>query len=121
MAAGTVYVQGARELQRAFNRADKQLATDLRKELRAVGDVVAVEARSRFGGLSARTAAGMKTRLRGGTVAVEQTLRKTTGRRPDWGAVQMRRALEPALDAKTGEVLRRTEQMLDRIGSDNGF
>ncbi len=59
----------------------------------------------------AHTAEGFKTRVRAtGIVVVEQSIRKTTGRHPEYGALMMTKALLPAraismLDAQ--EVLER--------------
>ncbi len=99
----------------------KDLTRDLRAELREAGDIVRDESRSRFSGISPRSAAGYRTVVRARGVAVEQRLGRTTGARPDFGALQLRRALNPALEAKTGEVERQLEGMLDRLGSRNGF
>ena len=60
-------------------------------------------------------AAGYKVRVRQSGVAVQQSLRKTTGKRPDYGALQMRRALLPALDANEAETMQKVEAALDDV------
>lgn len=97
----------------------------MQRELRAVGEIVAADARPRLAGLnpsaSGATVSGIRPRTRVGLVAVAQTKGKTTGLRPDWGATQMRWALEPALEAKTGEIETGMEAMLDRLFTEYGF
>lgn len=118
---GTVRVQGLRELQRDFRRMSSELAKDLRSELREAGDIVRDDARPRMAGYSGKTAAGFRTVVRARGVAVEQRLGRTTGKRPDFGALQMREALVPALDAKQDEVVDRLDRMLDHLAGENGF
>ena len=121
MAQGTVRVKGLRELQRAFGKISKDLKKETRDELRAVGNLVTEEARSRFMRYDARSASGFKTRVRQKEVTTEQSRRRTTGKRPDYGALQMRRALLPALAEKEDEVVDRLDKMLGRLGNDAGF
>lgn len=115
MAAGAVRVKGLREFQRACNKADKQTKTGLRARLRDAGDTVRGEASARFAHVDGKSAAGYRVAVRARGVAVEQRLGRTTGRRPDFGAKQMREALVPALEAKRGQVERNLEDMLDDI------
>lgn len=121
MAQQTVRVSGLRQLNRAFREVDKALAKELRDELRDAAGIVAEDARSRFQSISPSSAAGFKPRARAAGAFVEQSKRRTTGKRPDFGALQMTRALLPALEAKEGEVIDRVEQMLDRVGDRAGF
>lgn len=113
--AGPVVVKGVRELQRALRVYDMDLAKNLRQELKQVGMLVQVEARARFTSFSEKSAAGYKVRVRQRGVSVEQSLRKTTGLRPDWGALQMTQALIPALVTKEPLVVERVERMLDNL------
>jgi hypothetical protein len=106
----------------AFRKAEGDLDKELRRELLAVGEPVAEDARGRLSAYNPRSAAGIRARLRSGTTVVaEQRLGKTTGRRGDWGALQMRRALSPALAAHEGEIVQRLDAMLGRVGSNAGF
>jgi len=70
-----------------------------------------------------RTAEGFRTYVRGqgSTVQVEQSLRKTTGLRPDWGALQMTEALLPARDEKLDEVADRIEDGVGGLLRKHGF
>jgi hypothetical protein len=54
-------------------------------------------------------------------VVVRQTARKVTGKRGDFGSLQMRLALIPAADENEAEVERRLEAFLDTVIRRNGF
>lgn len=121
-AGGAIRVEGLRELERALKASDKDAAKGLRKELREAAKVVSLEARSRFSGVDGYSAMGIRPRVRSGLVAVaEQSRKRTTGKRGDYGALQMRKALVPALWDKRDEVEERIENMLDTVGRNNGF
>ena len=114
----TVRVQGLRELDRALKQSDAGLRKMMRADLKEAARPVSDEAQQRLGRIraSARTTSGIRPRVRSaGVVVVEQSRRKTTGKRGDWGAYQMRAILIPALAARTGEVVHRLETMLDRL------
>lgn len=122
MASGAIRVEGLRELERALKASDKDAAKGLRKELREAAKVVALDARGKFAGVDGYSAMGIRPRVRAGLVAVaEQSRKRTTGKHPDYGALQMRTALVPALWDKRPEVEKRIEKMLDTVGRDNGF
>ena len=95
--------------------------------LRSGGQIVQEEARKQFirkvsGRGVQRTAEGFRTYVRvGGAVSVEQSLRKTTGLRPDWGALQMTEALLPARDEKLDEVAERIEDGIGGLLHKHGF
>lgn len=115
-------MRGLRELNRDFRKMKNGLPKELKDELMEAGAIVAVEARSRFASISPRSAGGMRERVRGGgLVVVEQKARKTTGKHPEFGRLQMTRAFLPALDDKAPEVERRLERMIGRLAGDNGF
>jgi hypothetical protein len=113
--AQALRVKGLRELIRATDKSTKQLKKGTRDALRRAGDIVRVDARDRFADVDARSAAGYRTVVRQRGVSVEQSIGRTTGKRPDYGAKQMREALSPALDAKSGEVEKEFEAVLDEI------
>lgn len=122
MAATSVKVNGLRQLHRAFKEYDNGLKLELEQELRDAGDLVATGARTRFLGVDARSATGFKTRVKGfGRVVVQQSRRRTTGRRGDYGSLQMRRALLPSLAENEPQVMDAVEGMLDRLGRREGF
>jgi len=87
----------------------------VRDTFRHVGDVVRVEWTREFSvRYDARSAAGYRTRVRQRGVQVEQSLRKTTGLRPDYGRLQQRVG-EAVLDQKQGELARGFERALDTV------
>jgi hypothetical protein len=103
--AEVVRVRGHREFQAALKVADREGKRLIRARLRKAGDVIKVDARSRFAPVSAKSAAGFRTAVRARGISVEQSKRKTTGKHPEFGGLQMRRALIPALESNRGVVL----------------
>ena len=121
MAASTVRVRGLRELQRDFRKMSKDLSKEVRDGLREAAEPVRQEASTLFSPISADSAAGYKVRVRQRGVAVEQSRRRTTGKRPDFGRLQMGRALIPALENRADEVVKGVEKVLDKLAGSNGF
>lgn len=122
MAVETVRIKGLRELNRALKNYDKDLNKDLERELLAAATLVKEDAYQRFVGVDLKSAGGFRPRIRGfGRVVVEQRYRKTTGQHPNFGSLQMRRALLPALSAQEEPVMKAVEGMLDRLGLEEGF
>jgi hypothetical protein len=73
---------------------------------------------SRYDG---RSAAGYKVRVRARGVAIEQSLRRTTGEHPQFGSLQMRTALLPALAEEGDNVRQAIGNMVDTAGIRAGF
>jgi hypothetical protein len=116
MAAAAVRVRGLREAIGAFRAVDRALAKDFRQELKEAAEPVASAARSKLGRYRGVSMA-VSPRLQGGSgvgVVVRQNARKVTGRRGDFGGLQMRRAFEPALDEHADEVVDRVDAALGR-------
>ena len=113
--AGAIKVEGLREFQRACNKSQKDVKKGLRTRLLKVGEVVARDAKPRFAPIDATAAGRFRPRVRTGMVAVEQPKRKTTGMHPEFGRMQLGIALIPALEAKSGEVEREFNDMLDDL------
>jgi hypothetical protein len=111
----TFRVIGYRELMRALKHADTDSRRFARAALRESGETVRRDATERFASVSVRSAAGYKVGVTQKSVRVYQSLRKTTGKRPDYGALQMRRALLPALAANEEETVKAFEDAIDRI------
>lgn len=120
MAGTTVRVSGLNETIRAFNRIDRSLANEVRSELKKVAEPVAADARGRIGRYSGANTAGIKPVTSTRSVFVRQSQGKTTGKRPDFGALQMRHLLG-ALYENQDEIFRGVENMLDRLTSREGF
>ncbi len=105
-----IQYEGLREIAQALREVDKETLAELTRDLGDVGHVVEHEAVDLFDAIDARSAAGFDTRVRINTssmalVSVGQSLRKTTGRRPDYGTLQVEDALLPARDRKIGEAV----------------
>lgn len=111
----TVQVKDFRLFMAALAATDRKTQRAAREEIRKAGDAVRLEAGVRFGPVDRRSAAGYRTRVRQRGVAVEQSLRRTTGRRPDFGGLQMRRALVPALEHNEEATARALEHALDEV------
>lgn len=125
MAGQPIRVLGLSELLSALNAVDRDLAKNLRSELKEAGEVVARDAREKLSSLfpsPVRSAAGIVVRVRSaGLVTVEQKYRKTTGKRPDWGVTQMKDAFLPAADAKQDIAAQHIEAAIDNTARDHGF
>lgn len=117
MANQTVRVTGYRELLHALQRAEADTRKYVRAEFKHVGEIVQEDAAARFARYDTRSAAGYKVRVRQRGVAVEQSLRRTTGKHPEYGKLQMVKALMPALADKEGEVEARFEEAIDRVAA----
>lgn len=111
----TVSVEGFRELMLGLHNAGKDTEKFGRAALRHAGDAVKEDASRKFAKYSKRTAEGYRVRVRRTGVAVEQSIRRTTGLRPDFGALQMRRALVPALEENTEETMHAMEVAVDLV------
>lgn len=116
MAAETIRLHGIKELHRDLRKYDRELALELNRRLKDAAELVRQAASERFQPISSATAAGFRPRARSGSAFVAQSKRRTTGLRPDFGSLQMRVALVPALESKSGEVERAVEQLLDELG-----
>ncbi len=111
----TVRVDGLREFMRATAKAEKDTKKLVRARLREAGESVRIEAKDRFSRISAESASKFKVRARAAGVFVEQSARKTTGLRPDYGSLQMTRALIPALELKADEVTEEVAKAADEL------
>lgn len=111
----TLRVEGYQELLRALKAADRADRLAVRKTLRGVGETVQRDAVQTLNPIDAKSAGGYKTYVRQRGVAVEQSLRKTTGVHPEWGSWQMRHVLIPALVANEDDTKRAMERALDQV------
>lgn len=118
--AEAIRVMGVAEVQRAFRSVDSKLARDFGNDLKKTAEpvVAAAKAKERWQGASIST---IRARRSGVNVYVEQSARKVTGLRGDYGALQMRQALVPALDENTGKVFSEVNRVLDEYANSSGF
>jgi hypothetical protein len=115
MAQDVFVAVGFRELIKATRQMEPDTRRYVRAAFRQAGEQVRQEAASLFSGIDSRSAAGFKVRVRQRGIAVEQSLRKTTGLRPDYGALMMRRALLPARADKADETATAIDEALDKV------
>lgn len=111
----TLVVKGLREFSRALAAADLEAKRTMRRELADAGDLLRQEGQTRFEPFDSRSAAGYRVYVRQRGVGVEQSLRKTTGKHPEFGAKQMEQALIPARNAVEPRIARDFERAFDRI------
>lgn len=116
MALYTVKVEGLRELIVRADAADKATKKMVREGLRDAVEPVREDASRRLVKYDARSSQNYRVIVRRtGLVAVEQRLRRTTGKRPDFATLQKRKALYPAADAKRPVVLERMEAEVEKV------
>jgi hypothetical protein len=110
-----VVVRGYKELIRASALADKATRREMRATFRKVGDPVKQEAAGLFARYDPRSAAGYRTYVRQRGISVEQSIRRTTGLHPEFGALQMTRALLPSLEDNRDKTEQAFEGAVDRV------
>lgn len=113
-----VVVHGLKELNRSLDNMQRK---DLGNELKEAAEPVVSSARgkvTRYRGASVNTIRAKRAGLR---VYVEQSKAKVTGKRGDFGGLQMRNVLEPALSEHEDEIFRRVDAALTRWGNEEGF
>jgi hypothetical protein len=107
----TIKVTGINELRAALKAADAKLLVGWRAGLKSAGEIVRADATgraSRYQGIGA-----YKVRVRGTSVSVEQSKGTVTGFHGDFGPLQLRTALEPALSDNEGAVVNVLETVID--------
>jgi hypothetical protein len=114
-------VHGLKEYDRACRDIAKDLSKELRAELKKLAEPVAQDARSRLQRFRGSVASGVVPGSRAGTAVVRQRNRKVTGLRPDFGVLQMQVGLIPALDANEAHIIDGVEHLIDHIGDRHGF
>lgn len=128
--AGEIRVQGLRELNSAFGRLSAQLKAEIKGELSAAAEPVRARASDlasseirNIGDLWSQMRVGVTTSL----VYVAPKQRRKRGHagpryaRPNLAPLLMNRAMQPALDEKTPEVVSLLDVMLGRLSDESGF
>lgn len=114
----TLQVEGYQALMKALAACDRKTKRDLRAILRATGGAVQRDAAGKVVSEQPedqKTAAGYRVVVRQRGVAVEQSLRRTTGLHPEWGGWQMRHGLVPALVENAPDTARRMTEALELL------
>ena len=115
----TIQLHGYRECMAALKLIDKEAQRTVRDALREAAWPVAADTKSRLAEYRDVGPVGISVRARG--VSVEQRQGKTTGKRPDFGALQMTEAFIPALHDNEAETLRGVEIAFDALTAVAGF
>lgn len=120
MAFTGVRIRGLREMQRAFRKLALEIGPELRGKLAQVVEPIAqsARARQRWVGASAGTI-GPRVTVAG--AAVTQRARKVTGQRPDYGALQMRESMIPALEEHGEDIEAAAGAAIDDLTREAGF
>ena len=116
MSPTTVKTSGLREFIRAADHAGPEVKAVVRGELRETGEAVRSRAAALFQKYDAGSAATFGVAVRTTGVRVVQRKRKVTGIRPDYGALQMSRALLPAAAVELARTEVKLERAFDMIG-----
>lgn len=111
----TLLVTGYLQVMAAFDKSIIDLGVFYRQELKRVGDIIKVDASARFLPYDKRSAAGYRTYVTQMHVNVGQSIQATTHMHPEYGKLQMLKALLPALHSKHDEVVRRFQLVLDKV------
>jgi hypothetical protein len=123
--SGEIRVHGLRQMNRAFAKADKSLKKDLTKTLKKVAEPVRTDAARRALHEVRNIRPPWSDMRTGATTAVvyvapRERGRRSALRRPNLAGLLMDRAMQPALDAHTGDIETELGRMLDEIGKDWG-
>lgn len=116
--SGTLAVRGLAPMIRDFDKLSRDgLSHPLRSELKRLAEPVARTARHRADeeGYGCKTVTGLQAGVRYATAVVRQQNRKTTGKHPEFGDLQMRKVLLPALREHEPEIVAGVEKLLDRM------
>lgn len=109
---------GVRETVAALNKVSREAPKVVTNELKTAGAPVERDAASRVSRYRGTTQK-FRTRVKGrGSVFVQGTARKRSGKRGDFGSLQQRH-LEAALDANQDKVRQELENALDRLTASN--
>ena len=119
MATGTIQVTGYREVMTKLGRVSKESRVVLTAALREAAWPVQSDTTSRISRYREVGPVGIS--VRAGGVSVEQKAKKVTGKRPDFGALQMVKGFIPALEDNRDETLLGVQYALDALIHKEGF
>lgn len=119
--AFTVKVKGYREVTRALNRVDKGTRKSLLDGLKKAAEPTAQDARSKLAGYSGINTASIQPRAVSNGVYITQKQAKKTGTRPDFGSLQMRVGLLPAVSDHEDEFRDKVDDALGVLIRREGF
>lgn len=117
-----VRYEGLNTLFRDLKELEPIVLKELKLAFGQIAEVVARDARLFFRRYNEQSAYGFAGGVRqSGLVVVQQTRRKTTGLRPDFGALMMRKALLPARGKNMSETIRVSENAVNAALRAKGF
>jgi hypothetical protein len=119
--AARVSVRGYRETVRALDTINRDAKKAVLRSLALAAEPVAADARQKLGRYAGASLTTIRPRATVRGVFVTQMKRKVTGLRGDFGSIQMREGLLPALDENEGKIIVEVELALDRLGASQGF
>lgn len=131
--AGPIQATGIRELVRDFNKLDKDLAKNIKSEIKDVAGVVAEEAKATALRKdlydTGKLVKSIRPSFRSGRAYVRAGAKRKSfpypvvyeygGRGTD--SIGPRAFLQPALDAKEEEVVKKLDDTIGSLGQDHGF
>jgi len=117
----TIRVKGYRETARALDRVNKGAKLALYSGLRQAAEPIAQDARSRLGGYTGLKTTTIRPRVGLRGVYITQGARKKTGLRPDFGALQMRVGLLPAVYSREDDIVEKVEEAFILLSKSQGF
>lgn len=121
MPAETIRVKGYKETARALGKVNKGAKLALFKGLRDAAAPIAADAQARLSGYRGMSTSTIKPSAQIRGVFVIQRAKKKTGQHPDFGALQMREGLIPALDAGAGNIEVKVEEAFTALFVFGGF
>lgn len=119
--AETIRVKGYRETARALQRVNKGAKLALYSGLRDAAEPIAEDARSRLGGYQGLKTSTIRPRVGVRGVYITQGAKKTSGLRPDFGALQMREGLLPAAYSRQDDIVDKVETAFLILSKTQGF
>ena len=118
--AGTVRVRGLNETLRALNKIQRGAHKQVMGGLLKAGDPVRGAWAGKLDRYPGASTATIQPRMTTKSVFVTQRARKTTGRRGDFGALQMRHGLA-ALFEEADNTRKAAEDAIDELADSAGF
>ena len=115
MAGPVIRVKGYRECARALNVVNRDAKKVLFAGLRSAAEPIAVDTRGRLSKYQGISLGTIKPAARIKGVAIVQRAKKVTGLRPDFGALQMRKGLIPAVQEAEPDIYDRVEAAFEAL------
>jgi hypothetical protein len=119
--AETIRVTGYRETARALGKVNRGAKRALYAGLRAAAEPIAGDARSRLASYQGISLSTIRPSAQARGVFIVQRARRVTGLRPDFGALQMRQGLIPALENHEDDIVDKVEDAFALLARTQGF